>query len=40
MKYDLLIIQNEFRNLIDALNFDAEDVDIEKYLNIVDPYSH
>lgn len=35
-----LILQNEFRNLIDVLNFGAGDLDIQKYLNIVDPYSH
>ncbi|CAK60189.1 unnamed protein product (macronuclear) [Paramecium tetraurelia] len=35
-----IIDENEFRNLIDVLNFDAEDLDIQRYLNIVDPYSH
>ncbi|CAK88677.1 unnamed protein product (macronuclear) [Paramecium tetraurelia] len=35
-----IIDENEFRNLIDVLNFGAGDLDIEKYLNIIDPYSH
>ncbi|CAD8118698.1 unnamed protein product [Paramecium sonneborni] len=35
-----IIDENEFRNLIDVLNFDAGDLEIQKYLNIVDPYSH
>ncbi|CAD8185467.1 unnamed protein product [Paramecium pentaurelia] len=35
-----IIDENEFRNLIDILNFGAEDLDIQKYLNIIDPYSH
>ncbi|CAD8102390.1 unnamed protein product [Paramecium primaurelia] len=35
-----IIDENEFRNLIDVLNFDASDLDIQKYLNIIDPYSH
>ncbi|CAD8202164.1 unnamed protein product [Paramecium pentaurelia] len=35
-----IIDENEFRNLIDVLNFDASDLDIQRYLNIIDPYSH
>ncbi|CAD8115598.1 unnamed protein product [Paramecium primaurelia] len=35
-----IIDENEFRNLIDVLNFGAGDLEIEKYLNIIDPYSH
>ncbi|CAD8107064.1 unnamed protein product [Paramecium sonneborni] len=35
-----IIDENEFRNLIEVLNFGAEDLDIQKYLNIIDPYSH
>ncbi|CAD8178548.1 unnamed protein product [Paramecium octaurelia] len=35
-----IIDENEFRNLIDILNFGAGDLDIQKYLNIIDPYSH